>query len=381
MKILAIFIKSIKEQVRQFWLVLLTILMAPFFVGIYYLMWESTQLSLNVAVVNHDIATEGISHGDSFYKWATDHQPDSIPIHFHTVNSTEAALKELENKKAETILIIPGSFSEKILELRSGSAVRVPFELSGDLSDPNYMLASIWAHEMIISYIQEAAGVELFYEFTETPAGLSGSLKEFDLYVPGLLILSIIMLMLTAAIAFVRESEHQTITRLKLAQVSQTKIITGITIVQVLIGLISILATLFLAGALGFDFKGSWGLFLLISILVCLSIIGFSLILAAITKTVNQILIVGNFPLFLFMFFTGVMMPIHGPTLFKMFGYDFTLPGLMSPYHAVHAIQKVSNYGAGFQDIWPELIALTGLTILYFLIGAVLFKEKHLKLK
>ena len=118
MKILAIFIKSIKEQIRQFWLVLLTILMAPFFVGIYYLMWESTQLSLNVTVVNHDIAAEGFNHGDAFCKWTTDHPSDSIPIQFHTVISTEAALKELENKKAETILIIPRSFSEKILELK-----------------------------------------------------------------------------------------------------------------------------------------------------------------------------------------------------------------------------------------------------------------------
>jgi len=381
MKLLAIIIKSIKEQVRQFWLALLTILMAPFFVCIYYLMWESTQLSLNVAVVNQDIAVESICHGYAFCEWTSDNQLDSIPINFHKVKSVEAALEELENNNSETILIIPGSFSEKILELKSGMAVRVPFEISGDLSDPNYMLASIWAHEMIISYIQEAAGVELFYEFTETPAGLSGSLKEFDLYVPGLLILSIIMLMLTASIAFVRESEQQTIIRLSLTQLSQTTLVAGITIVQVLVGLISILATLLLAGALGFDFKGSWGLFLLISILVCLSIIGFSLILAAITKTVNQILIVGNFPLFLFMFFTGAMMPVHGPTLFKMFDYDFTLPGLMSPYHAINALRKVSNYGAGFQDIWPELIALTALTIVYFCIGTVLFKKKHLKLK
>lgn len=381
MKILAVIRKSLIEQSRQVWLILLTVLMAPFFVGIYYFMWETTQLTLTVSVVDQDIPVGNTGYGTNFLHWMESKQTDSLPVHFRNAESRSAALLDLEKKQAEAILIIPSDFSSKIMALKNGESVKVPFELSGDMSDPNYMLAAILAHQYLITYIQETSDAELFYEFKETPAGLSGSMKEFDLYVPGLLILSTIMLMFTGAIAFVRESEQGTILRLKLSPLKNYELIGGITFIQILIGLISILATLFLAVLLGFSFSGSWGLLLLISILVCLSVIGFSLILASVTKTMNQILIAGNFPLFLFMFFTGIMLPVHGPTIFRFLDYDFTLPGLMSPYHAVEAIRKVSLFKAGFMDILPELISLIGLTIIYFLIGSFLFRRKHLRLE
>ena len=42
MKLLAVIRKSFTEQIRQFWILVLTITMAPFFVGIFYLMYKST---------------------------------------------------------------------------------------------------------------------------------------------------------------------------------------------------------------------------------------------------------------------------------------------------------------------------------------------------
>ena len=381
MKTLAVISKSLREQGRQFWLVLLTVLMAPFFVGVYYLMWETSKLSLTIAVVNEDQAAAGGDFANPFLEWTTGNLPDSLPLHFIQAESRAKALNLLEKKEADAVLILPENFSSRITEVRSNQPVQVPFELSGDLGDQQYMLAAIYAHALITEYIVEVTGVKLIYEFKETPAGLSGSLEEFDLYVPGLLILSTIMLMFTAAIAFVRESEQNTIIRLKLSKVRNFELITGITLVQLTIGIISALLTLGVASLLGFSFIGSWGLLILITLLVCLSIVAFSLILAALVKTVNQILIVGNFPMFLFMFFTGAMMPIEGPRLFTLGGYDLTLPGLMSPYHAVQAIRKVSVYNAGFQDILPELTWLLLLTVIYFVVGAYLFRRRHLALQ
>jgi hypothetical protein len=76
---------------------------------------------------------------------------------------------------------------------------------------------------------------------------------------------------------------------------------------------------------------------LLIAVLASISIVAFSLILAAVTKTVNEVLIVGNFPLFLFMFFTGAAFPMKGNELFNVAGYAITIQGLMSPTHAINA--------------------------------------------
>ncbi len=380
MKILAVIMKSLSEQSRQIWVVILTISMAPFFVGIYYLMWESTKLSMDVEIVNLDKGYGGFDYGKEISQFVISQSSDELPVNFHLSASRDNALNQIRNKKSDAILILPEDFSEKAVMLGRGENVQIPFELTGDLSDINYMLAATWTYELIGAFISENTGIKTPFEFRETPAGVSGEMNEFDLYVPGLLILSTVMLMFTAAIAFVREPEQKTIIRLKLSQLKNWEFITGVSLVQMFIGFFSILLTLAVAAALGFEFRGSWGSFLIVTTLTCLSIIGFSLIVAALTRTVNQVLVVGNFPLFLFMFFTGAMMPVHGPTLFSFASYDFTLPGLMSPYHAVSALKKISIFEASLGEIWPELTCLAGITVIYFLIGALLYRRQHLRL-
>ncbi|MCK4760836.1 MAG: ABC transporter permease [Candidatus Aminicenantes bacterium] len=139
--------------------------------------------------------------------------------------------------------------------------------------------------------------------------------------------------------------------------------------------------SVFSALSLGFDFKGSFALLILIAILTAVSIIAFSLILAALTKTVNEVLVVGNFPLFLFMFFTGAAFPMKGKVLFSIFGYPFTIQGVMSPTHAIDALSKVLIMNSGLKDILPEITALIIITIIYFVIGLWAFQRRHMRVE
>jgi len=132
---------------------------------------------------------------------------------------------------------------------------------------------------------------------------------------------------------------------------------------------------------LGFDFRGSFAVLLLITVLTSVSIIAFSLIVAAATKTVNEVLIVGNFPLLLFMFFTGAAFPLRGGELFTIAGYPVSIQGFMSPTHAVSALNKVMIMNMGITDILPEIIALIILTAFYFLIGWQAFSYRHMKVE
>jgi len=154
-----------------------------------------------------------------------------------------------------------------------------------------------------------------------------------------------------------------------------------VSVVQIIVGLVSILLTLAVALSMGFDHSGSLGMLIFIALLTSISIIAFSLILAAVTKTVNEVLIVGNFPLFLFMFFTGAAFPIEGKSLFTIAGYSISLQGLMSPTHAISALKKVMIMEMSFSDIVPELISITLLTILYFTIGVWAFKRRHMRVE
>lgn len=381
MKLVAVLRKSFTEQIRQFWILILTITMAPFFVGIFYLIYTSTTLNLQVSVVNLDQPSaigSRVDFGKEILNYLESVKNDSMPVTFREVIDRATAEEQVRNKKSHAMIIIPAGFSDSILLKRSGAGVRIPFELSGNLTETNYMIAAILGVTYVSGYINSVTGTLEPYHFIETPAGQSSKLNEFTLAIPGLLVLATIMLMFSGAIAFVAEPEKKTMLRLKLSRVRPLTYLAGITIIQVLVGLVSILLTLWAAYLFDFDFSGSFWLFLLVCILTCLSVIGFSLILAGVTKSVNEVLIVGNFPLFLFMFFSGTVFPIQGATLFTLENYNFTIPGLMSTYHSTEALRQVLIYQAGIGDIWPQLVCLTGLTVIYFLVGYWIYRKRHM---
>jgi len=119
---------------------------------------------------------------------------------------------------------------------------------------------------------------------------------------------------------------------------------------------------------------------ILVASLTSLSIIAFSLIIAAVTKTAGEVLVVGNFPMFLFMFFTGAAFPLKSNPLFTVAGYPITIQGVMTPTHAVSALNKTLIMDMGISAIIPEIIMIILLTSLYFAIGGIMFRRRHLRL-
>jgi ABC-2 type transport system permease protein len=387
MKTMDVFVKSLKEQLRSYWILILTITMAPFFVMVYYLINESSKPVYRILYLNLDAGISRgstvLNHGRQLFEYTGQavENPADFPVIIRKAETADGALNSLKNKEADILIIIPGNFSvslEKSLE--TGRNVPPEIEFRGDLSDYRYIFAAVWGSEWIRMYIEKLTGLPSPFVFRETAVGRSGSFSDFDLYMPGLMILSLIMLMFSASIAIVAEVEHKTIIRFRLSGIRTIELLTGISSVQVIIGIVSLLLTFTVAYLLGFRPGGSWILMGFITVLTSVSIIAFSLILAAVTRSANDILIAGNFPLLLFMFFTGAAFPMEGRELFSLSGYPITIQGLMSPTHAVSAMKKVMIMDLGIGDIIPELMWLGILTILYFIAGTVLFNKRHMKL-
>ncbi len=388
MKLLSVINKCTREQIRNFRILLLTVSMAPFFVFIYYLIIESSKPHYDLLILNLDkgIQTKGatINYGDLLLQSSEEFKNGTteIPLSIRKSDNKTAALKRLRTQKSDALVIIPENFSEVIhYPNRINDTISAEVEFIGDLTNISYMVSAIWANEILNQYMQELTQENKPIKVKETSLGYSGSINDFDLVVPGILILSIIMLMFSATVAIVTEVEHKTIIRLKLSKITAFEFLSGVSIVQIIVGLVSVLLTGIIAYLLGFDFRGSFGSLLLIAVLTSISIIAFSLILAAITKTVSEVLIVGNFPLFLFMFFTGAAFPFEAKELFTIAGYSVTLPGFMSPSHSIIALRKILILDMGLKDVVPEIIAVVLLTIIYFLVGIWAFKTRHMKME
>ncbi|MFC2088493.1 ABC transporter permease [Calditrichota bacterium] len=328
MKIYNVIKKSFKEQIRQFWILVLTISMAPFFIFVYYLIIEGSKVSYDLLIVNQNTAVQHLSqtinHAELLIDLAEGMQKSGtdIPVKIKTVENRESGIRKLKNKKADAVVIIPTDFSARLQKMtESESENPLVIEFVGDLTDFNYIITAIWANDVLNEYIAKATRKSPPLKIRETALGSSARIDDFTYSVPGLLILSVIMLMFTATIALITEVENKTMLRLKLSKLTGLEFLAGISFVQMVIGIVAILLSLVVAIGLGFRYSGSLMPLVVVAVLTSISIIAFSMILAGVTKTVNEVLVLGNFPLFLFMFFTGVAFPIKGQTLFSILGY------------------------------------------------------------
>jgi hypothetical protein len=149
--------------------------------------------------------------------------------------------------------------------------------------------------------------------------------------------------------------------------------------VQIIIAFLSLVFALLTALGLGYTLiPGSLVFILLIAFLTALSMISFSLIVAAICRSIKEVAIIGTFPLFLLMFFTGAAFPISGGRLFSVGGIDFMLNHILSPTWAIDALNKVLVSGLKIRDAIPEMVAILVLTMLYGFLGIWAFKKRHM---
>ncbi len=376
-----IFIKSVKEQIRNFWILILTVSMAPFFVFVYFLINEASQPHYRALIVSLDqgveLNGECINLGETLLPQFQAYmaEVENMPLSVRSTTTREIAINKIETRKADVLLVIPDHFSEDVFsETHSPPEV----EIVGNLTNTGYLISAVWLGEMMDELLAEYSGQSRLYQIKETALGLSGQIDDFEMWMPGMLILSIIMLMLSATIAIIVEVDQGTILRLKLSRINAWQFLVGVGSSQVLVGIIAIFLTLAAANSLGFEMRGAFSSFLLITVLTSISMIAFSLILAAVTRSVTDVLVVGNFPLFLFMFFSGAAFPISPEAWFYLGDYGVSWQTLMSAAPAISALQKISIMGSGLRDVAGELIVLLVMTLIYFGIGVWGFKRRHL---
>jgi ABC-2 type transport system permease protein len=378
---LAVAGKTLREQVRNPWLPLLAIGLGPFFV---LLMWaffpSGGSTTYPVVVVDSDTGASGggIRSGDRAVASLRSLTYDTgVPIlDVRQVADLDHAQAEIEARRAVAFVELPEGFTRSLLAARQGTGA-VPVRIGGDLGSPTYPVVAIMIADGLDRFARQETGRTALLDLTETPLGASGSRTEFELYVPGVLVFAIGLMMFAAATALAQETEAGTINRLVRAPISAAELLGGITIVQVLVGLVAGLASLGTAALLGFRSAGPIWMALPIWVLTSLSVIGLGLLVAAFTRSVAQAFLVANFPFGLFMFLSGTMFPVRGVPLFTLAGHEVNLLDLLPPRHAVNALTSVFSFGS--TSIGYELVMLTLLSVAYFLLGAWAFHRRHLR--
>jgi len=387
-RFLGVFRKTVREMWRD-WLVLsLSIAFAPLFVWAYYLFTLGGSTTYNILVLNLDqgvVSAQGerleLSEGAIQAMLGVTYANGQPMLKVVHLDDQEQALQKLRDRAAAAFVTLPADFSQVILAMQGGDRSQsIQITYGGDLTNPYYTTAYILALSGLETYIQQVTGQLPLIQYNEQSLGGSAARTEFEFYVPGVLVFAIIMLVFMASMAAAHEVEAGTLRRLRLTPMKSFELLGGMSVALILVGVAAELLALVTAIALGFRSQGPFWVAVLIGVITSLSVVGVGLIVACFSRTVTQAFLIANFPLGLFMFFSGAIFPIPKVTLFTVAGHTFGLADILPPTHGVAALNKVFTLGAGFSEVTFELAVLTILSVVYFVVGAWLFQRQQMSM-
>jgi ABC-2 type transport system permease protein len=380
MRALKIFWKSLKEQARDWITLSLSLILGPVFVLLYWIWIPSGSTTHGVLVLNQDQGPAGIEAIAAMEALAYASGDPLLDIAL--VTNQEEAEAVLRDRDAEALVIIPEGFSEALEAAGQGDvSASSSVTLVGDLTNPYYAVGAIMASSVIDEYVQYVTGETRTLSFEEIALGASGARSEFELYVPGMLIFSVVMLVFAASMAITYEVEAGTLRRLQITRMTAFDLLAGISLAVILLGIVSVLLTFATAEALGFKSQGPIWAAILVGAVTTVAVVGVGLIVAAFSRSVSQAFIIANFPLLFFMFFSGAIYPLPRVQLFEIAGQPIGLYDILPPTHAVVALNKILTLGAGLEDVLYEVISLLVLSAVYFAIGVWLFRRRHMRMR
>ena len=382
-----VFRKTMREITRDKWMLGLTLAFAPFFVFLYWLWFQGGSTVYPIAVINRDTGVQ-LADGSTYNAGeevstairAVTYADGSPLLKVVPISDQAQAGSILRDRGATAFIEIPADFSQTIQALRAGDrSVTTTLTFGGDLSNTYYMIGANMALTTVDAYVQQATGQTPLVNYIEKPLGASATRTEFETYVPGTLIFSVVLLIFLAAMTVAREIETGALRRLQLTPMTSFDLLGGITLALLLVGAVASILSFLVALALGFHSQGPVWVAILVSVVTSLSVIGLGMVVASLTRSVSQAFVVANFPLAMMMFFSGIIFPMPPIKLFTIAGHIIGPYDFLPPTHAVVALNKILTLGASLGDVTYELTALVVLSVLYFVAGAWLFKRMHLR--
>ena len=146
MKIFSIIKKSLKENVRHIWLLILTISLTPFFVGFYWAVSEAEKPNYKILLVNQDdgiiFHQEKFNYGNLIIEGIKSIDKDSLqlPMTIKTEKDKSFAVEKLKDKNADALVVFPSDFSKRFQNLLTSNVEEsINIEFVGDRTSIRYM--------------------------------------------------------------------------------------------------------------------------------------------------------------------------------------------------------------------------------------------------
>jgi ABC-2 type transport system permease protein len=173
------------------------------------------------------------------------------------------------------------------------------------------------------------------------------------------------------AASIVREKEQGTIEQLLVTPIRTGELFFAKTVPTLVMGLLSLYPSLLIVTWFAVPFRGSFLLFQVLTAVFLLSAIGLGVLIAAVSRTLQQALLLAFFGLFPVMFLSGSLTPVASmPEALRILSLGSPLRYYMD------VILGIFLKGAGWRELWQEALALLVIGSSLFGIALVAFRRR-----
>lgn len=376
MKLAASVIKSFKENIRDWKVLVLVLLFSPFFVLLMYLFYGGGPPVYNIGILNLDGNRSSVDLIEILEN--VKGQDGSMLFKLTELSSQDQLKAEVKEKMIDIGIIIPDDYTKKLDDEDKGTMSPAVVNFYGSMGNMRYAVVAVMAADAINKQGMEVKRITLPSSISETFVEKKQPLNEFQGYVPGLISLAVLMILFTASASIVKENDKRTLIRLKLSRLGAFNFLSGICVVQAIVAVAAVVLSYWTALGLGYRPAGGFGAVLVVGIISSFSMVAVSLVVASFLNTIFDVLTIGCFPFFIMMFFSGTMFPIPGINIISISGHTLGITDILPLSHTADAFNKILNYGAGISDISFDIFMIALLTVIYFMIGLVLYKKRRL---
>lgn len=191
--------------------------------------------------------------------------------------------------------------------------------------------------------------------------------------VPGLISMVLGLPALSVALALAHEREHGTLEQVMVTPISRADLLLGKMIPYIFIGAINVVVIPLVAmAAFGIPFNGSFVLFFLLSMVFLFAMLSMGTLIGVFMRTQPAALALSFLVIFFPGFFlTGIFFPIAAmPDELQM--EAMLLPGT----HYAIITRGIFLRAVGIEVLWPNVLALVGLGVVFTTIAAFTFKKR-----
>jgi ABC-2 type transport system permease protein len=363
-RVLLVARKSLLEILREVQLLVLTVLMPLVFLVITVVTYTGElQGTYKIGVLAET------PQGEAIIKiLEQETYPDGQSVFQISRISEASALDTLLNEGDETVILTI-----------TGNPGNTTATIYGDALSTRFYKASTILENSLLDYGRETAGQPDVIVITEQPLAPRGPKTEFDLYAPGMITFGLLMIIPQTAMLVAREDRWKTLERLRLTRLHAWEILGGISLAQMVVAVFQVVIVLAAAIALGFNNQGSLGLAILIGLAVSASAIGQGLFVACFVQDDSKAANVASTFAMVQVFLSGSFYALPPLTMFSIAGHQIDLFDIFPASHGFRALQQVLTYGDGFHEIAFRLGSTLVLSLVYFVLGVVIFKRVKLK--